>query len=74
MNSTAKLPKTKVKNITSLATNGLAYDWMTNNLYFIDLVEQNIKVIGLNHYNPGIIINAVENSSIDTIAIHPQQK
>jgi len=68
-----KIPVAIVKNI-NLPTNGLAYDWMTNSLYFIDSGEQNIKVIGLNHYNPETIINSIENSSVEALAVHPHQR
>lgn len=74
MTSKAKISVAMIKNITLPAANGLAYDWMTNNVYFIDSVERNVKVVGLNHYNPGIIIKAMENSTIDALLIHPQQK
>lgn len=66
-----KIPILVVKNITTPA-NGLAYDWLTNNIYFIDSINQSIKVLGLNHYNPAPIVFAVENSTIDALEILPR--
>lgn len=61
-------------NKVTLPNDGLAYDWITNNLYFIDDENQNIKVVGLNHYNPEIILNTEENSSINGLFMHPRKR
>lgn len=65
-------PVKVVRNVT-VPANGLAYNWETNNLYFIDSTEKNVKVIGLNHYEPAEIVSAVENSSIEALEILPRQ-
>lgn len=62
-----------MKNVT-VPVNGLAYNWMTNHLYFIDSREECIKIIGLNHYEPGTVVESDGNSSIEALAIHPYQK
>lgn len=67
-----KIPILVVKNITT-PTNGLTYDWLTNNLYFIDSDSRSIKVLGLNHYNPAPIVFAGENSTIDALEILPRR-
>lgn len=58
----------------TVPTSGLVYDWMTNNIYFIDSAEQNIKVLRRFRLKPKPIIDAVENSSITAIAIHLRQR
>jgi len=66
-------PVTVVANVT-VPANGLAYDWATNNLYFVDAAERNVKVIGLNHYDPAVIVATLENSTIEALEILPRQR
>lgn len=72
MSLKSKMPIVLLNKIT-MPNNGLAYDWITNNLYFIDSEEQNIKVIRLNNSSPGIILNSDENSTIKSLAIHSRK-
>jgi hypothetical protein len=66
-------PVTVIENI-NVPKNGLAYDWITNDLYFIDANEGCVKVIGLNNFITRTVKRSTEESVIVALAIQPREK
>ncbi|XP_025420459.1 uncharacterized protein LOC112690628 [Sipha flava] len=65
-------PVTVIENI-NVPKNGLAYDWITNDLYFIDANEGCVKVIGLNNFITRTVKRSTEESVIVALAIQPRE-